>query len=499
MNNTFKSLAVYILAMIATVAFAAVSYDVDRFSNEKIVGLRNSIPTPGIYYQSAVAFNSTMISVFLYGGKYLIVPLADIVAATNDQTLSFPATSFNFKSDDSVFSVAQYTQDFIYAIGTYGLYKIRISDSLVISQGISTEGFGQTPFNSTFVNGNQFYFIGTYPPKMVRFTCDSQMPNDPNNPFKVVFSSVTLLFQPAAVTYDALNALSFIGAPNGELAVYDLISNTIVSLLANPVSKYDRQVGIVDPIKKELYTCSVGSNYSYTTASSITQINIPSSIPIVQVSSCSAAAIDVYQGQVLFVGPTGSSLIVTGFSTRGEIISAYIDNTSTLTTVTTTYVVSLSYTSTCTDNCNGHGQCIDNVCHCFEDYTIESFCAIRNCLALNSCSGNGACSNGTCDCSPLWMTSPDCSLRSCQSNCSGHGNCSMAPNFTCTCNDGFDCSYCQHITPIPTPTNSASTTGTPSPTPTPTPIPTPPPTAPTMGDSNSAHGIISLGLAVAVA
>eukprot|EP01133_Synstelium_polycarpum_P006247 gene6247-7241_t len=463
MNNTFKALAV--LALIATVAFAAVTDEEERFSNQKIVRLNSITPIKDIHYQT-VAFNSTNMNVFLDDGKYLIAPLLNITEAKNDQTLSFLSIAFNFKSD-SVYSVAQYTQDFIYALGTIGLYKIRISDNLALTQDIGTEGFGQTPFNSAFVNGNQFYFVGTSPPKMVRFTCDDQMPTDPSNPFKVVFSDVALSFQPASVTYDSVNALAFIGGPNGELSVYDMASNAIISTLANPVASYVRQVGIVDPIKKELYTCSGSSQsaymdiYSYGT-STITQINAQESIPIIQASSCTAAAIDAYQGQVFFVGPASSSLAAIGLTVRGErqahyffdqdvdssAVTAYVDNTtSTLTTVTLTTVTSLSYASTCIEGCNGHGQCIDNVCHCQADYTIESFCGSRNCIALNNCSGNGTCSDGTCLCDAFWMTAPDCSVRSCQSNCSGRGTCSMEPDFTCTCNEDFVGSYCEQTAP----------------------------------------------------
>lgn len=93
-------------------------------------------------------------------------------------------------------------------------------------------------------------------------------------------------------------------------------------------------------------------------------------------------------------------------------------------------------TSTCPDDCNDNGRCVDGKCVCMEGYTGHD-CSQLACP--DNCNDKGQCVNGKCVCFPHF-TGEDCSVQRCPNDCIGNGKC---VDGKCVCDEGFfgdDCS-----------------------------------------------------------
>ncbi|CDQ70548.1 unnamed protein product [Oncorhynchus mykiss] len=91
--------------------------------------------------------------------------------------------------------------------------------------------------------------------------------------------------------------------------------------------------------------------------------------------------------------------------------------------------------STCPDECNDNGRCVDGKCVCHAGYT-GSDCSQLMCPG--DCSDKGHCVDGKCVCFSHF-TGEDCSEQKCDPDCI-HGTC---VNGMCICDEGFfgeDCS-----------------------------------------------------------
>ncbi|XP_041847342.1 tenascin-N isoform X4 [Melanotaenia boesemani] len=92
--------------------------------------------------------------------------------------------------------------------------------------------------------------------------------------------------------------------------------------------------------------------------------------------------------------------------------------------------------SSCPDECNDNGRCVDGKCVCHEGYTGED-CSQLACP--NDCNDKGQCVDGKCVCFPHF-TGEDCSTPTCPNDCVGNGRC---VDGQCICDEGFygeDCS-----------------------------------------------------------
>ncbi|XP_078501996.1 tenascin-X isoform X4 [Lissotriton helveticus] len=92
--------------------------------------------------------------------------------------------------------------------------------------------------------------------------------------------------------------------------------------------------------------------------------------------------------------------------------------------------------SSCPDNCNDRGTCLDSECICHDGFTGES-CEMTTCL--DDCNDQGRCIGGKCVCFPGY-TGPACGDQACPDNCRGHGKCIKE---SCVCDPGYtgpDCS-----------------------------------------------------------
>ncbi|XP_075065930.1 teneurin-2 [Mixophyes fleayi] len=95
----------------------------------------------------------------------------------------------------------------------------------------------------------------------------------------------------------------------------------------------------------------------------------------------------------------------------------------------------------CPRNCDGNGECVSGVCHCFPGFHGAD-CAKAACPVL--CSGNGQYSKGTCICYSGWKGA-ECDVPSSQCidpTCGGHGSC-MEGN--CVCSAGFKGDNCEEV------------------------------------------------------
>ncbi|XP_030608066.1 tenascin-N isoform X1 [Archocentrus centrarchus] len=92
--------------------------------------------------------------------------------------------------------------------------------------------------------------------------------------------------------------------------------------------------------------------------------------------------------------------------------------------------------SSCPDECNDNGRCVDGKCVCHQGYTGED-CSQLTCPG--NCNDKGQCVDGKCVCFPHF-TGEDCSIQKCPNNCMDNGQC---VNGECICDEGFygeDCS-----------------------------------------------------------
>uniref|UniRef100_A0A667X5V8 Tenascin N n=1 Tax=Myripristis murdjan TaxID=586833 RepID=A0A667X5V8_9TELE len=92
--------------------------------------------------------------------------------------------------------------------------------------------------------------------------------------------------------------------------------------------------------------------------------------------------------------------------------------------------------SSCPDDCNDNGRCVDGKCVCHQGYTGHD-CSQLACP--DNCNDKGHCVDGKCVCFPHF-TGEDCSIQKCPNDCIGNGRC---VDGRCICDEGFfgeDCS-----------------------------------------------------------
>uniref|UniRef100_A0A671PWR1 Tenascin-N-like n=1 Tax=Sinocyclocheilus anshuiensis TaxID=1608454 RepID=A0A671PWR1_9TELE len=92
--------------------------------------------------------------------------------------------------------------------------------------------------------------------------------------------------------------------------------------------------------------------------------------------------------------------------------------------------------SSCPDECNDNGRCVDGRCVCYEGYTGHD-CSQLTCP--NDCKDKGHCVDGKCVCFS-GFSGEDCSIATCPNDCIGNGRC---VDGQCICDEGFfgiDCS-----------------------------------------------------------
>ncbi|XP_059200806.1 tenascin-N [Centropristis striata] len=92
--------------------------------------------------------------------------------------------------------------------------------------------------------------------------------------------------------------------------------------------------------------------------------------------------------------------------------------------------------SSCPDECNDNGRCVDGKCVCHQGYTGEDCSQL---MCPDNCNDKGQCVDGKCVCFPHF-TGEDCSVQKCPNDCIGNGQC---VDGQCICELGFygeDCS-----------------------------------------------------------
>nr|XP_039266115.1 teneurin-3-like isoform X3 [Styela clava] len=102
--------------------------------------------------------------------------------------------------------------------------------------------------------------------------------------------------------------------------------------------------------------------------------------------------------------------------------------------------------SSCLNNCNGNGDCVDGVCNCFPRFHGRD-CAEESCPIV--CSGRGLYAHGECVCFSGWK-GKDCATPTDQcevADCSGRGTCGT--DGECACDPGWAGIGCEIVTCIP--------------------------------------------------
>ncbi|XP_039672596.1 tenascin-N isoform X2 [Perca fluviatilis] len=92
--------------------------------------------------------------------------------------------------------------------------------------------------------------------------------------------------------------------------------------------------------------------------------------------------------------------------------------------------------SSCPDECNDNGRCVDGKCVCHQGYTGEDCSQL---MCPDNCNDKGQCVDGKCVCFPHFA-GEDCSVQKCPNDCIGNGQC---VDGQCICEEGFygeDCS-----------------------------------------------------------
>ncbi|XP_028448757.1 tenascin-N isoform X2 [Perca flavescens] len=92
--------------------------------------------------------------------------------------------------------------------------------------------------------------------------------------------------------------------------------------------------------------------------------------------------------------------------------------------------------SSCPDECNDNGRCVDGKCVCHQGYKGEDCSQL---MCPDNCNDKGQCVDGKCVCFPHFA-GEDCSVQKCPNDCIGNGQCVEGQ---CICEEGFygeDCS-----------------------------------------------------------
>jgi len=129
-----------------------------------------------------------------------------------------------------------------------------------------------------------------------------------------------------------------------------------------------------------------------------------------------------------------------------DLISASISNTGAIAYFGTSaspanvYAVKLYETIGCVENCNGHGQCVQNACQCQGGWSGIACSAPPTCP--HNCSRGGNCVLGVCHCN-VGRSGIDCSIRDCRSSCV-HGTCSGSNHtqWPCVCDATWNGERC---------------------------------------------------------
>uniref|UniRef100_A0AAQ5Y6B0 Tenascin N n=1 Tax=Amphiprion ocellaris TaxID=80972 RepID=A0AAQ5Y6B0_AMPOC len=97
--------------------------------------------------------------------------------------------------------------------------------------------------------------------------------------------------------------------------------------------------------------------------------------------------------------------------------------------------------SSCPDECNDNGRCVDGKCVCHQGYTGDDCSQL---MCPDNCNDKGQCVDGKCVCFPHF-TGEDCSIQKCPNDCISNGQC---VDGQCICDEGFygeDCSLGNRI------------------------------------------------------
>ncbi|KAM9349393.1 tenascin-N [Symphorus nematophorus] len=92
--------------------------------------------------------------------------------------------------------------------------------------------------------------------------------------------------------------------------------------------------------------------------------------------------------------------------------------------------------SSCPDECNDNGRCVDGKCVCHQGFTGDDCSQL---MCPDNCNDKGHCVDGKCVCF-AHFTGEDCSIPKCPNDCIGNGQC---VDGQCVCDEGFygeDCS-----------------------------------------------------------
>ncbi|XP_027694855.1 N-acetylglucosamine-1-phosphodiester alpha-N-acetylglucosaminidase [Vombatus ursinus] len=106
-------------------------------------------------------------------------------------------------------------------------------------------------------------------------------------------------------------------------------------------------------------------------------------------------------------------------------------------------------------DCNGHGTCVQGICHCTGDFWGGDDCSILDCGPSN-CSLNGLCTETGCLCDAGWIgdtCSQACANGSFGVNCAQKCQCQNGAacdpvHGTCTCPPGFQGDTCAEVCPL---------------------------------------------------
>ncbi|XP_065810111.1 tenascin-N isoform X3 [Labrus bergylta] len=92
--------------------------------------------------------------------------------------------------------------------------------------------------------------------------------------------------------------------------------------------------------------------------------------------------------------------------------------------------------SSCPDECNDNGRCVDGKCVCHQGFTGDDCSQL---ICPDNCNDKGQCVDGKCVCYPHF-TGEFCNIQKCPNDCIGNGQC---VDGQCVCDEGFygeDCS-----------------------------------------------------------